>query len=267
MGLLNGLKKTLQESAESVKKSAENVKKTAENLPGSAKNLSSINMADSLNNLKTKGENTLSKLKSDGENLVTKAKDSLAGPKEANEFLRPEDALKIVYLLISSDQEISPEEEEMFESIGRDIDPEFETHKDPIREECLDCMKQAVDVNDLYDLIRDKAAAALQNSRASSEGTIQPRILLWNLISIAFADSGYVESERRMIRSMARGMDIDISVMLEMENSMQTLLALQKEETFLRNSDRKYAEVEVQVNELADRRRVIMESLGALMTD
>jgi hypothetical protein len=62
-------------------------------------------------------------------------------------------------------------------------------------------------------------------------------------------------------------MNIDMSVMLEMEASVQTLLAIRKEEEFLKASNRKYAEVEVHMNEIADRKNVIMQSVQALMTD
>ena len=250
MGFLKGLKKTLKDSAA--------------NLPGSVKD---INVGDSINSLKRMGEDTFSKLKSDGSDLIAKAKDSLAGPQEANELILPADALRIIYFLISSDMEITSEEEEMFDAIGKDIDPAYESHKDSIISECGSFMDQAADTDDYYDLIRDQVTASLQSSKTSSEGTIKPRLLIWNLISIAFADGEYSDNERRLIKSAVRLMNIDISVMLEMEAAVQTLLAIQKEEEFLKMSERKYAEVELQMNEIAERKTVIMQGVQALLTD
>jgi uncharacterized tellurite resistance protein B-like protein len=206
-------------------------------------------------------------LKSDSSDLIAKAKDAMAAPKEANELILPSDALRIIYFLISSDMELSSEELEMFDAIGADMDPAFGNHKDMIISECSAYMEQASDQGDYYDLIRDQITAALQSSKASSEGTIHPRLLIWNLISIAFADGDYSDNERRMIRSVVRLMNIDLSVMLEMEAAVQTLLAIEREEEFLKSSDRKYAEVELQMNEIADRKTVIMQSVQALMTD
>lgn len=250
MGFLKGLKKTLKESAA--------------NLPDSVKD---INVGESLSSLKKKSEDTFSKLKSDSSDLIAKAKDAMAAPKEANELILPSDALRIIYFLISSDMELSSEELEMFDAIGADMDPAFGNHKDMIISECSAYMEQASDQDDYYDLIRDQITAALQSSKASSEGTIHPRLLIWNLISIAFADGDYSDNERRMIRSVVRLMNIDLSVMLEMEAAVQTLLSIEREEEFLKSSDRKYAEVELQMNEIADRKTVIMQSVQALMTD
>ena len=250
MGLLKGLKKTLKESAA--------------NLPDAVKD---INVSDSLSSLKKKSEDTFSKLKSDSSDLIARAKDAMAAPREANELILPSDALRIIYLLISSDMEITPEEMDMFDAVGADIDPAFEDHKEQILSECTGLMEQATDQDDYYDLIRDQITAALQSSKSSSEGSIHPKLLIWNLISIAFADSDYSENERRMIRSVVRLMNIDMSVMLEMEAAVQTLLAIQKEEEFLKSSSRKYAEVELQMNEIADRKTVIMKSVQALITE
>lgn len=250
MSLLKGLKKTLKDSAA--------------NLPGAVKD---INVSDSLSSLKKKGEDTFGKLKSDGSDLISKARDSLAGPKEANEQILPSDALRIIYFLISSDMDITAEEEEMFDAIGKDMDPSFDSYKENIINECREFMDQAADAEDYYDLVRDQVTAAIQSSKASSAGTIQPRVLVWNLISIAFADGEYSDNERRLIRSAVRLMNIDLSVMLEMEAAVQTLLAVQKEEEFLKASERKYSEVEPQLNEIAERKTVIMQSVQALLTD
>ena len=250
MGFLKGLKKTLKESAA--------------NLPDAVKD---INVGDSLSSLKKKSDDTLSKLKTDSSDLLARAKDAMKAPREANEMILPSDALRIIYFLISSDMEITPEEMEMFDAVGSDMDPAFADHKEFIVSECAGLMDQASDQDDYYDLIRDQITASLQSSKSSSEGSIHPRLLIWNLISIAFADGDYSDNEKRMIRSVVRLMNIDMSVMLEMEAAVQTLLAIRKEEEFLKSSNRKYTEVEVQINEIADRKNVIMQSVQALMTD
>ena len=136
MSLLKGLKKTLKDSAA--------------NLPGAVKD---INVSDSLSSLKKKGEDTFGKLKSDGSDLISKARDSLAGPKEANEQILPSDALRIIYFLISSDMDITAAEEEMFDAIGKDMDPSFDSYKENIINECREFMDQAADAEVYYDLV------------------------------------------------------------------------------------------------------------------
>lgn len=62
-------------------------------------------------------------------------------------------------------------------------------------------------------------------------------------------------------------MEIDAIVIKEMEQAIQTLLALTEEEKVLKTSNRKYSEVEVYINEIADRKQTIMQNVRALMLD
>ena len=57
------------------------------------------------------------------------------------------------------------------------------------------------------------------------------------------------------------------AVLKEMEGAIRTMMALTEEERILRSSERKYAEVEPYMNEVADRRQTIMMNVHALMLD
>jgi hypothetical protein len=52
---------------------------------------------------------------------------------------------------------------------------------------------------------------------------------------------------------------------MEMEHTIRTLMAIEQEEEWLRNSNRSYAIVESHMNELADRRNAVMRGVNALL--
>ncbi len=267
MGVFDGIKKQVSKTADAVKKqtaeAAENVKKQAQKLPDSVKD---INLSESVNDLKKAGGSVFEKMKNQGSSLVEKAKNARAS-KEANVLLRAEDVLRVLYYLMAADGEISPEEMEKFYEIGKDVDPAFEEHKESLVKECEDYLDKAVDADDRYDILHEHAAEAIRASQGSADGTVQPKVFLWNLLTVAFAEGDYSENEVRLIRALARVMDIDLTIAKEMETAIRTLMAIAEEEIWLKNSSRSYGEVEPHLNELADRKNAVMQGVMALMLD
>ena len=84
---------------------------------------------------------------------------------------------------------------------------------------------------------------------------------------MAFAEGEYSENEIRLIRNISRQMDIDSAVGKEMESTLRTLLAVEQEADWLKKSGRPYADVELHLNELADRKNAVMQGLTALLLD
>jgi hypothetical protein len=87
------------------------------------------------------------------------------------------------------------------------------------------------------------------------------------MISIAFSENEYSALERRLIRSTARTLGLDEAVPKEMEAAARTMIALAKEEEILQASDRKFSEVKVHMDEIAERKQTVMENIKALMLD
>ena len=50
--------------------------------------------------------------------------------------IAPQSAVKIFYYLMAIDRKITQEEEEKFDLIGKEIDPDFEAHKEALVKEC-----------------------------------------------------------------------------------------------------------------------------------
>ena len=102
-----------------------------------------------------------------------------------------------------------------------------------------------------------------------SEGElgISSRLLLWNLLVVAFCDGNYSIEERRLIKHIVRMLDIEKDIFLEMEQLMKANVAVGNELKAIERSDKPYNEIRPMVEELEKRREVIVTSAKALIED
>ena len=70
-----------------------------------------------------------------------------------------------------------------------------------------------------------------------------------------------------MIKFIARELDIDKTITIEMESALKTLLAIEEEEHFLEESGRSYKEVQKHMEDLDMRKKAIMQGIFALVSD
>ena len=270
---LKNIKKNIQKSADDLKKT---VSDAAENLPDSVKN---INVGDSAKDAANKGKSALGSLVSKGGAALgdkldrTKKTDAAVktalekGTNAAGErIVSVKDSLKLIYCLMAADGSISPEEEEKFQEIGNSLDPDFEQWKDELTADLS--MKEAVlpDEDEYFDFIHDYAAEILYKAEDTGEG-IGAKTLIWDLLVMAFSEGDYSANERRLVRFAAKTLSIDPAIPLEMEQTLRTITALDKEEEWLKSMNRPYSVIEEQVNELKERRETIITGVHALIED
>lgn len=179
--------------------------------------------------------------------------------------LASRDALKIIYYVMASDREIDKEEEEKFNEIGNALDPTFAENREGIISECMEQLDKVIDDADYYEVIQDGIQDALISSMNVIGSPITPKLLLWDLLTIAYSDNSYDDVERKLLKYIIRKCDVDKSVFLEMESSLLTLMDIEKELTWIKTTDRPYLQIEAIVNELADRKNVIFESVKDLI--
>ena len=237
------------------------VKKAQESLP---ENMKDINVQESMMEMARKGTAAFAKFAKEAKQTDKAAKEVLSEQKAKDITLTPSEALKIIYYMMAIDQNVTIDELETFQSIGNDMDPEFNNSKEALISECNGVIGNVLDENDHYDNIRDQISNIILSS---SGGTIKGKLLLWNLLAVVYSDEDYTESEKRLAKSIARTMKIAPDILMEMENTVSTIRAINEEEAFVKASDRRYVEVEAIVNELADRRNAIMRGMYALLTE
>lgn len=170
-------------------------------------------------------------------------------------------AIKIIYFLMAADGEIYHNEEEKFDVIGRELDPDFPNSKEQIVKECQAALDKVIDPEDYYDALQDGAEEALLSSQKAEGASISPKHLVWNLLSVAYSDEKYNDAERRFLKYIVRKLNIDKAIFLEMESSMLTLMDIERELSWIKTTNRPYLTIEAMVNELADRKNVISESI------
>lgn len=180
--------------------------------------------------------------------------------------LSTKEALKIFYYLMSADGQITKEEDEKFNEIGNEFSPDFSSIKKLVVEECNKQLEKIIDDADYYDIIQDGIEDALIASMQTVNTPITPKLLIWDLLTIAYSDNAYDDIERRIIKYIVRKCDVDKAVFLEMESSILTLLDIEKELTWIKTTNKPYLTIEAMVNELADRKNVIFESVKDLIT-
>ena len=174
-------------------------------------------------------------------------------------------ALKIIYYLIAADGCISAEEEEKYDLLGKEVTPDFPDIKDMVISECQKQLNKVIDPEDYYDVLQEGVEDALITSVKTEDTFITPKLLVWDLLTIAYSDGAYDEKERKLIKYIVRKLNIDKAIFLEMESTIQTMIDLEKEEQWIKTTDRPYLTIEAMVNEIEDRKHVIFESVKDLI--
>ena len=177
----------------------------------------------------------------------------------------PVNAAKAFYYLMAADGEVKQEEEESFDLIGKEIDPEFDEHRDYIVTSCKGQLDKIIDSDDYYDVVQDGVEEALLSEQVLDKGVVPARLLVWNLLTIAYSDDEYNDAERRLMKYIVRKADISKDVFLEMESSYLTVQDIEKELAWVKTTDRPYLTIETQVKELERREQAILESVKALI--
>lgn len=78
---------------------------------------------------------------------------------------------------------------------------------------------------------------------------------------LAYSDENYNDTERRLLKYIVRKLNLDKATFLEMESSMLTVMAIERELTWIKATDRPYLKVEPVVSELTQRERVIFDNV------
>lgn len=217
----------------------------------------------------------------EAKNTRSAIKDARAKQRSKEVVFPVRDALHIMYCLMAVDGTISEKEEDKFDEIGKVCDPNFDTYKKTLIKECLDASRLETsygrafvpqtpeEMEDYYNQIHDYVGDLITGLPRGwpVAGGIRPQILLWNLLAIAYSEGDYSANEKRLIRYFSRRAGIEDTVLLEMEHTIRTLFTIEKEEEWLKSTNRPYRVIEARVNELADRKNTIMKGVNALIAD
>ena len=186
-------------------------------------------------------------------------------PSEEIKSISSKSAIKIIFYMMAADGKIYHDEEEKFNEIGRELDPDFEANKNTIFQECQTQMSKVTDLGDYYSVLQDGVAIAITAGANAKESVISPKVLAWDLLAVAYSDGSYDDKERQLMKYIVHKFSIDKTVFLEMESSFLTLMDLENELNWIKTTDRPYLTIESIVNEISDRKTAILEGLKDLI--
>ena len=186
-------------------------------------------------------------------------------PSEEIKAISSRNAVKTIYFMMAADGKIFEEEEAKFNEIGRELDPGFETEKTDIIQECQDQMRKVTVLHDYYAVLEDGVDAAISANVTDKDLAIAPKVLVWDLLTLAYSDNQQDEQERKLLNHIVSKFNIDPAILLEMESSLLTLMDLENEAKWIKTTDRPYLTIEAMVNEISDRKAAVLEGLKALI--
>lgn len=183
------------------------------------------------------------------------------------EFTR-KGVLGAFYYLMAADGDISTHEIEKLNEIRNELAlDDYEDFKEALTSEYEKRKSTAFDDDDHFDLVLEGIDAALSQEQEETEAGITPRLLIWNMLVMACSDGVYHDKERRIIKHIVRTTSVEKSVFLEMEQLVQTGVAVAKEISWLSASSKPYNEVQPMIAELENRQKVILDEAKALLKD
>ena len=250
-----------------LKNMADAVKNKTEEIVEAAKNTSPETVKESIKEIRTNLSEKLATFKRNSEATDKAVEEALSLEINTVQRISAENALKIMYLMMACDNSVNREETDKFDLIARDMLQDRYSEKEQIVLWCKEVISSVEEKEDYYDTIRDSIARVMQEAMSLNDGTIDSKILLWNLVVIAYSDGEYSVDEGKILRFVAKTMGIDKAFIPEMESSIQALQAIEAEEKFLKSSDRRYEKIELELNELADRKATIIRGIHALILD
>ena len=183
-------------------------------------------------------------------------------------LFKKEAAVKAFYYLMAVDEAITIDEIACFNEIGNELDRvEFPKYREEVINECEQQIKTIIDAEDHYEVVLEGVDKALSAQTEDIENGVSVRLMVWNMLVIAFSNKNYSAFERRFIKHIVRVLNMDRSVFLEMEQIIKTHSDITSELEWINQSNRPYSEIRPVVVELERRQKTVLACATQLIED
>ena len=176
-------------------------------------------------------------------------------------------ALSLFYYLMAADGELHDDEMEKFDAIYEGLDgPEYINQKVLVHK----CQSRLDTYSGPTEPIMRAISCADRILYSPTyfdlqEMLVPPKLLVWDLLAIAYSDGGCPDSERSFINHVANAVGVEDELLLEMENYMLTILDLEVEEAWIKTTSQPYAVIESVLNDLQVRKEAVFDGTYALI--
>lgn len=177
---------------------------------------------------------------------------------------------KVVYFFLLADGKATEEEISKFDELLKALNV---SDKESITNQCNQVLSQSLDESDRYEVIKEGLEKILPDgsdvynthSEISSFTTAESRKLLWMCVNISYSDGVCSDIEEKLLRYVARRLGIDISILVEMEDSAMTLSALENKKTWAKNCGQSYIATKAIIDEIDHDKENVIKSLDVLI--
>ena len=174
---------------------------------------------------------------------------------------------ELVFYLIMADGKLGDAELKQFDELGEATDETFAEYKEDLVQGCLD--RVAAKRKDYgYLNAVNMASQAVIDQILEEEHFDYPKrkLLVWNLMAVAYCD-GYGDAEKELLAFIADKLKVEKVTLQEMDNYYNTVVELDREIEWLKESDRPYKEIEPVMAEVSERRGAVLDAIHELLAD
>ena len=175
-------------------------------------------------------------------------------------------AMKAFYYLIAIDGKITTDELEKLDEVGNEVDPSgYAVYKEDLIAECQKVIEANTNAEEFSEILQESVDDALNETDITER--ISTRLVIWNMMVLAFSDAEFDEREKKLIRHIARVTEVDNSVLLEMEQILKAYRDILAELEWLEQSSRPYNEIRPHVEEIEQRKQILIRNATELIAD
>ena len=249
-------KKLVNDSADKLKTGAQKAQEAAKG----------FDIKTAAGDVVTKGKDAAEYFKQKTDETVQAVSQAVRKKEEVRGLITAQGAVKLMCMMMAADGDISQQELGQLQEIGKELDEHFPEYQGKVVEECT-ALVEKLDAENYREELNDVVRDVIQESLHASGATVPVKLLLWNLLVVAQSDSCYQEEEAKLIRYIARHLEIDKSIVPEMEHALRAMLAIENEMKWLKSTDRPFGTVEPVLTELAKRKATIVQAIHDLIGD
>jgi hypothetical protein len=181
-----------------------------------------------------------------------------------------EQKLKIAYLFLAIDGQTDEALLSNFDLLGQKFD-DFASARGKIIRWGKQSLTQSIDGKDRDDVISEKIIKLADPQPYSypvhfAKDKAECKQCLWMLVNLAWHDGGCSDKKKKLLRTLMRKWNIDKSVLLEMEDTAETLSILDHYRTWVKTTEEPYGFIDAVVKELDKNQQEIAENIADLVS-
>lgn len=177
------------------------------------------------------------------------------------------DALSLFYYLMSADGTLNDDELEKFDAMFQELGGSNYVSESVLVHQCQTKLDENASPSSSFISVISCVDQVLYEPTYidSYEELISPRLLVWDLLSIAYCDGYCHDTERELVSHIAKMVGVEEELVLEMESFVLTLLDLTHEEEWIKTTRQPYVVVESVLNDIETRKSAVFDGVGALI--